>query len=374
MDQENFRKLISRETETPGHIAMLSGLKILSLFYSLAVSIRNFLYDRRILRINRVDKPVISIGNITAGGTGKTPMVVWLCDLLKDREKKAGILTRGYKTDSAEMNDEPALLEANCTNAKVIVDPNRSAGAIKAIEKLGCDVLVMDDGFQHRKLSRELDMILIDATIPFGYGRVLPAGFLRESLRGISRAQAVVITRCDLVDPGELENIEQKLRRYKPDIIISRSQHKAVEVIFADTRKSSVDYLNGQKVWAFCGIGNPGAFEQTLKQTGCNILGSRTFSDHHLYSINDIDEITAQAQQAEAQIILTTEKDWGKVRGLIENTQTHQDQPADKVSNKLDKDMKIGYLAIKIQITKGRDELIKLIDTALAGKINTDVR
>jgi tetraacyldisaccharide 4'-kinase len=374
MDQENFRKLISREPETPGHIAMLAGLKILSFFYSLAVSIRNFLYDRRILRMHRVNKPVISIGNITAGGTGKTPMVVWLCDLLKDREKKAGILTRGYKTNSGEMNDEPALLEANCTNAKVIVDPNRSEGATKAIEQFGCDILIMDDGFQHRKLSRVLDILLIDATVPFGYGRVLPAGFLREPLKGISRAQAAIITRCDLVDPGELEDIELKLRRHKPDIIIARSQHKAVEAIFADARKSLVDHLEGMKLWAFCGIGNPDAFEKTLKKVGCELVGSRSFPDHHQYSINDIHEITAQAQKAEAQIILTTEKDWSKVRGIIENIQTYQDRPEDKVSNMLDKDMKIGYLAIKIQITKGQEELIKLIDSALAGRINTDTR
>jgi len=374
MDQENFRKLISREPETLAQIAIRCGLRILSVLYSSAVSVRNFLYDRHILRIHQVDRPVISVGNITAGGTGKTPMVVWLCNVFNERKKKAGILTRGYKTDSDKINDEPALLEANCPNAKVIVNPDRIAGAAKAIEEFNCDVLIMDDGFQHRRLCRELDILMIDATVPFGYGKVLPAGFLRESLKGLSRAGAVVITRCDLVNTKVLENIERQLRRYSPGITIARSEHKAREAVLSESERISVDELNGLKVWAFSGIGNPGAFEKTLEQAGCELVGARAFPDHHQYNEYDINEIFAQARRCGARLILTTEKDWGKIKELIDDDLKAESQPLSKASNNRAKDSKIGYFAVKLQITTAREQLIKLIDEALAGKINVNVR
>jgi tetraacyldisaccharide 4'-kinase len=183
--------------------------------YSLVVRLRNFLYSKRRLKIHTADVPVISVGNITTGGTGKTPLVIWLCNTIYQKSKiknqKCGvaILTRGYKTrgtrdegpfDFAQgrrgTTDELAILAESCPQAKVIVNPDRAAAARRAVG-FCAKVLVMDDGFQHRRLRRDLDIVTIDATCPFGYGRLLPAGLLREPVASLRRADAAVVTRCD---------------------------------------------------------------------------------------------------------------------------------------------------------------------------------
>ena len=191
MDQQKYKKLISGQKKGFEASIVLFFLKILSFIYVIIIVIRTFLYSAGWLKIHRVNVPVISVGNITTGGTGKTPFVIWVYrhivenSKIKKRNILCGILTRGYKTA-----DEPKLLEQSCPEAKIIVNPDRIAGAKEAITKYSPNIFILDDGFQHRRIGRDLDIVTIDATCPFGYGRMLPAGLLREPVSSLKRADA----------------------------------------------------------------------------------------------------------------------------------------------------------------------------------------
>ncbi len=179
LNQEAYKKLISGQSKGIAAAGARAVLRLLSWGYAAITGIRNLLYSKGWLKIHRVNVPVISIGNITTGGTGKTPLVIWLAHQItkNSKFKNCGILTRGYKT-----TDEPEILAQSCPAAKVIINPDRVAGAQEAINKFAAQVLLMDDGFQHRRLGRNLDIVTIDATCPFGYGKILPAGLLQEEL------------------------------------------------------------------------------------------------------------------------------------------------------------------------------------------------
>ena len=218
------------------------------------------------------------VGNLTTGGTGKTPLVVWLCRLLRDRHVRCSILTRGYKMQQGELSDEPALLSALCSGTAVVVNPDRVAGAAEAICSHNAQALVMDDGFQHRRLTRDLDIVAIDATQPFGYGKVLPAGLLREPITGLRRAHAAVLTRCDQVSLEVLAEIEEKIRRINPALVLARSIHMPVGIKTRDGGEIGLDWLGGKRLFAFCGIGNPQSFFHTVERLGGVLVGSRAMT------------------------------------------------------------------------------------------------
>src|SRR4030042_3965208 len=258
--------------------------------YMVIIELRNLFYEKQVLKIHHHDTAVISVGNITLGGTGKTPLVVWLCNFLHQQNVPCAVLTRGYKTtqniklSTQNYIDEPAVLAESCPLAKVIVNPDRVAGAAEAIGKFKVKVLVMDDGFQHRRLARDLDIITIDATRPFGYEKIFPAGLLREPVTSLNRAPAFVITRCDQITAPELDKIEKKLQTINPDMILARSAHAVVHVKTADNKTIRIEDFDGKKIFAFCGIGNPNAFMNTLKTLGAELAGSKIYNDHHLYT------------------------------------------------------------------------------------------
>ncbi|MBN2136749.1 MAG: tetraacyldisaccharide 4'-kinase [Sedimentisphaerales bacterium] len=358
MNQEDYRKLVSGHKKGPAAAVLRFLLGIAGSAYSLAVRLRNLCYDTALFKAHRPGAPVISVGNITAGGTGKTPLVVWLCNEItrnssaKTSDCRCAILTRGYKTAGCPLLDEPALLAQNCPNAKVVVNPNRVVGAAEAIA-FGAEVLVMDDGFQHRRLARDLDIVAIDATIPFGYGKMLPAGLLREPLNAIGRASAVVITRTDQATEAELARIEQKIRAVKPDMLIARSIHAPVHVISANGSRINLEAIKGKGVFAFCGIGNPGAFFKTIKSIGANVVGSKAFDDHHYYTDDCLAEISTQAEHCRADLVLTTQKDWTKIAPLLSGR----------------KDPEFAFLAIEMRFLNGQAQLRSLIEQALGDRI-----
>ena len=363
MNQNFYYKLVSGHTK--GCFAALSKivLTVAAKIYMVIIELRNLLYDKQVLKIHHHEVTVISIGNITLGGTGKTPLVVWLCNFLNQKNLSCAVLTRGYKTHTQKratsdeipdtMTDEPAVLSESCPQAKVIVNPDRLAGAAKAIDKFGAKVLVMDDGFQHRRLARDLDIVTIDATQPFGYEKIFPAGLLREPLNSLRRADAVVITRSNQISESELGMIENKLRAINPDMLIAQSIHATVNIKSTDDIETSIEQLKGRKIYAFCGIGNPNAFINTIKALGPEIAGSKFYNDHHRYTDACLADIYEQARLAEADMILTTQKDWTKIKRL-----------------KLDKkDIQLAYLAIEIKFLAGEDKLRCLIKDTLAGRI-----
>ncbi|MCU0917579.1 MAG: tetraacyldisaccharide 4'-kinase [Planctomycetes bacterium] len=329
----------------------MSLLGAASLGYGLIVRVRNALYDQRVLRTARVNAAVLSVGNLTTGGTGKTPLVIWLCRLLQERRVRSAILTRGYKMQQGALSDEPALLAEACPGVAVVVNPDRVAGAAEAIRSHGAQVLVMDDGFQHRRLARDLDIVAIDATRPFGYGRILPAGLLRESVTGLRRAHAVVLTRCDQVAEEKLQQIEQQIRRTNRGLVVVRSVHAPVGIRTADGAEIGLDRIRGQRVFAFCGIGNPAAFFATVERLGGVLVGSQAYDDHHPYAGSDWDRIRREAVAQGATLILTTQKDGTKIARWANGPEPPS--PA--------------CLAVELRLTAGADGLTALIERVLTG-------
>jgi tetraacyldisaccharide 4'-kinase len=313
------------------------------------VRFRNFCYDKKWFKSYSVDIPVISIGNLTAGGTGKTPLVIWLCNLLETKMQNCAILTRGYKTEPGILSDEPAILAKSCPSAKIIVNPDRLAGAEKAIKENDASVLVMDDGFQHRKLKRDLDIVTIDATCPFGCERILPAGLLREPLTTLKRAHIAVITRSDLLSQDKLKEIEEKIQCFNPDIIITKAAYKHPGAIAIKGTMLTIEELKEKSIFAFCGIANPNAFFTSLEKMGMNLLGSKIYNDHHNYSDEDISDIYEEARYLGAELILLTQKDWVKTALLAQKNE----------------DIIFAYLVLELDFPQGSDTIETLIDKSL---------
>jgi len=383
LNQESYRKLISGQKTGLGTALLRLLLGFAAGGYSIAVRARNFLYSKEWLKVHRADAAVISVGNITVGGTGKTPLVIWLCkEIISDSRfqisnPQCAILTRGYKSRAQETEgyrDEPAILAESCPGVKVIVNPDRVAGAAEAVGKFGANTLIMDDGFQHRRLARDLDIVTIDATQPFGYGKMLPAGLLREPVASLKRVDAVVITRCDQITETELSEIEKTLQIINPNMIIARSIHAPTFVKYPEPpvipgktgiqknsetmdsrlrRNDSIEHLKGKKIYAFCGIGNPDAFLNTIKTICSELVGSKVYNDHHHYTDDCLADIYEQAGGLKADLILTTQKDWTKITQLASAK----------------KDIPLAYIGIEIKFLAGEDKLRGLIEKTLAGKM-----
>ncbi len=358
MDQQTYRKLISGQISPWLGIPSRMLLTILSWPYSLITRFRNWLYTHDLLRVHQVGVPVVCVGNLTTGGTGKTPLVVWLARLMGQKGLRAAVLTRGYKArktpDGVTTNtDEPAELAASCPGVPVIVNPDRVAGAAEAIRNHGAQVLLMDDGFQHRRLGRDLDIVAVDATCPFGYGRLLPAGLLREPLSGLTRAHVVVLTRSDQVSEETLRQIETEIRQVNPDLVVARSIHAPVGARGGDGVEIPLEELKGKRVLAFCGLGNPAAFFTTVRACGCVLAGSRTYDDHYAYAQHDLADLCQAARSCGAELLLTTQKDWTKIAPL----------------NRPDEAIPTAYLAVELRFTAGGDPLRALIEQTLAGTI-----
>lgn len=352
MNQDSYKKIISRERNNLADRMIRCLFAFISVFYFAAVWLRNRAFELKLKKIKRVSKPIICIGNITTGGTGKTPLVIWLCKHLVEKGLSPAVLTRGYKTSKGTITDEPALLAKGCDKARIVVNPKRYAGAQKAINEYSCDVLVMDDGFQHRQLARDLDIVTIDATCPFGYGKLLPAGLLRESITELKRAHAAVITRYDQTDELTIEQLVRQIRSIKSDIVIAKAIHRPTKAVMMKNVEIDVAHLREKKIFVFCGIGNPNAFLSMLKELGLDIVGSRIYNDHHCYSGDDLNDIYEQARYLDADIIVSTQKDWVKTALL----------------SRENKDIDFAYIAIELQFIEGQQEIINLISNTLENK------
>jgi tetraacyldisaccharide 4'-kinase len=347
--------------QTRGFVGTSARLvfRLLSWPYAAIVHLRNALYSSGLLKVHSVSVPVICIGNLTTGGTGKTPLVAWLCQTIDQKSKiknqtcQVAILTRGYKTRSGEASDEPALLAEQCPDVPVVVNPDRVAGAAEAIQAHGAQALVMDDGFQHRRLARDLDIIAIDATVPFGYGRLLPAGLLREPISGLKRAHAVVLTRCDQVSEDALARTEVQIRRINPELVITRSIHAPTAIQTTGGAEIPLAQMKGKRVFAFCGIGNPQAFFRTIEHIGAILTGTRAFDDHYRYTAEELVALHEEARRQQASLVLTTQKDWTKV---VQAGVPEGDPP-------------LACLTIDLKITTGEEMLTALIDRVLGGRI-----
>ena len=280
----------------------------LTLPYGAVTHLRARAYRTGLLRQRRLDGVVISVGNLTTGGTGKTPMVLWLADRLLAEEKSVGILSRGYHgetTDSGKTSDEVRLMQTRLgPRVRFGVGPDRLAHG-RELAQRGVEWFLLDDGFQHLQLARDVDIVLIDATNPFGGGHLLPAGRLREPRSALARADIIIITRSD----------------HAPAIEAAIRHDSDAPIFYAAPHLESVRYCRGEypgdeskeahthRLFAFSGIGNPAVFPVDLREWGLNPVGYKVFPDHHRYTAQDLKNIAAEADAAGADALICTEKD-----------------------------------------------------------------
>ena len=332
--------------------------------YGLITAVPRWCYQWGWLATARLPCPVISVGNLTVGGTGKTPFVIFLAQRLLAKGRRVAILSRGYKRESkahhllvsdgssvlvgpAEAGDEPFLMAQRCPQAVVAVGANRVVLGRWILEQHPVDCLILDDGFQHLALHRDVDLVLLDATDAAGLDALLPAGRLREPLHGLDRASAVVITRAD--SHHDVDAIRSRLRgiHCPPD--------RAIEVVFrpesfiaiGSGESRAIGWGQGKKAWLVSGIGNSSSFRRLAESIGIEIVGEAMFEDHHRYHHREIEEVRTMVHGSGSDIVLTTEKDGGKLASV------------------LSADDSWWMLRLKTDVVQGEDRLSQLIDGAL---------
>ncbi len=338
-----FHALIRGERTGALPALQRAALWTLSLGYRLGVGVRNKAFDRGWKTIHHAPVPVVSVGNLTVGGTGKTPCVEYVSRFLSQLGLKVALLSRGYGS-TAGRNDEALVLEENLPDVPHLQGADRASLANTAVEELDSDILVLDDAFQHRQLKRDLDLVLIDATCPWGHGYLLPRGLLREPIGSLQRADAVILTRCDLVTAQAVSAIKATVAMIKPEMPIAESTHRPAQWRNASQQTAPLDALKERPIAAFCGLGNPEAFRQTLVKLGLNVVAWRTYPDHHLYSKDDVEALRAWARQLPHDAALaTTQKDLVKIR-------------LDRVG-----DRELWALQIALHLTSGQEALEALL-------------
>jgi tetraacyldisaccharide 4'-kinase len=291
-----------------------AGLWLASLPYACVTRLRNRLYDGGWKRSHRVSVPVVSVGNLTLGGTGKTPCVEYVAGFYRRHHKRVTILSRGYGSTGAA-NDEALVLAANLPDVPHLQGPDRRRLAVSAVQDGNAEVLVLDDGFQHRRLARDLDLVLIDASGPWGSGYLFPRGCLREAPSSLRRASIVVLSRCDQVDSHERGRLREVVTRLAPGVPVVEAIHEPTELVNSERGAAPLHELAGRPAAAFCGIGNPDAFRGTLLGLGLTICDFRVFPDHYQYTPTDIGELNAWVRrQAMDCVVVTTQKDLVKLR------------------------------------------------------------
>ena len=298
----------------------------LKAFYWIFIHIRNFLYHYEFFSVRKINCKVVSVGNLTIGGTGKTPCVIYIALLLKTLGKRVAILSRGYgrKTSGLllvsggdgkvlcsweDSGDEPYMMAKKLPDVPILVDENRYRGGVSLVNNFNPEVILLDDGFQHRSIYRDLDIVLVDGTIKYKEYQLLPYGTLREPWKSITRADTIMFTKG------------------KPDSIIKQKvDETALPVLYTNfiPKARFVDNVSKEKgkdknVFIFSGVGNPEFFIKTVKNLGYNICGIKNFPDHYHYKERNLLDIERMAEICGASLIVTTEKDWIKVQDFKSN-------------------------------------------------------
>ncbi len=284
--------------------------------YRLAVACRNWYYDQP-HHCHRVPVPVISVGNLSVGGTGKTPMVLYLARTLRQMNRRVVIVSRGYKAPQGAVNDEALELERHLSDVPHLQHHDRVQAAQIAIDELQTQVILLDDGFQHRRLGRDLDIVLLDGLCPFGHGHLLPRGLLREPISSLQRAQVVVLTRCDLIHREQIQAVARVVHQLAPQALWIQAAHRPRQLFAANDTTAPLEHLKHQPVAAFCGIGNPEGFRRSLQHIGYELVGFWAFEDHHHYTTQDVERLAHWAQKLQAQALLCTGKDLVKL-GVVQ--------------------------------------------------------
>ena len=323
------------DRDQPGPVNFLLGvLKGLSGLFATAVAVRYFLYRTGLMRRHPLGIQVISIGNVTAGGTGKTPVTEIFARTLAAEGRKVAILSRGYRRkeapwwqrlftqviekplvvsdgkrvllDSATGGDEPYMLASNLPGVAVVVDRNRVKAGRYAIKRLGCDTIILDDGFQYQKLKHSIEVVLVDSTNPFGNGNMLPRGVLREPAKNLARADIIFLTKCR----GDVSAVKEEIRRYNTTAEIVECNHtpKVLKDVWS-REEFPLDWLKGKTLCTLSGIASPKGFENSLRHLGAKVVWCERYADHHRYDASEILYALNRTADMGADALVTTEKD-----------------------------------------------------------------
>ena len=349
---------------------LIGLLTPLSYIYAVVLKTRGWLYDCGFLRQKRLPCTVISVGNIVAGGTGKTPTVIWIAKYLQSEGFQVGVLLRGYGREGhhsvsvvsdgkqtlrslTESGDEAGMIARKLPGVPVVVGSDRYTAGLEVIQLWGHTngVLILDDGFQRRQLARDVDLLTIDSSQPFGTGKLLPAGTLRAPKSTLRRADILLLTRTDLAT--ESVHFDQLADGKQ----IFESCHRPTRLYQLTTGEACpLDLLKGQRILAVCGIGNPEAFAGTLRRFEPKAVELLAFPDHHRYSSADINDISARACEVRADIVVTTEKDSQKLESLVATTASLHAEPVQFFVLEVELEILTNMEALKKRLRQVADE------------------
>lgn len=318
-----FARVSSEQAGSPGLIALRGAARVASMFYGVGAALYHTPYDVGLRKVRRLDAPVIGVGNLVAGGAGKTPLVMAIAAALAEMGREPAVISRGYGgsskapvtwahdgrellADAAAVGDEPVMV-ARELGLPVAVGADRWQVGREVLAKLGPRVLVADDLFQHRGLWRDLNLLALDAARPFGNGVVLPRGPLREPARALRRAQAVVLTRAE--EPSAVEATRRWLAKFLGPIPVLACRHRVTGVVDHQGRWRPAGELAGRKVAAFCGLARPDSFEASLAGLGLEVVEARRFNDHHAFSAEEVRQAWQKAAAAGAEALVCSQKD-----------------------------------------------------------------
>ncbi len=310
-----FRRLAEGFEDGPATKIWKPLLGIASGVYSAVSGTTRALYEGKILKSEKLPFPVISVGNLTWGGTGKTPFVEYLARRISDRQRTPLVLTRGYNHDEVEQ------FKHHLPRAIIGVGKNRAGVAREIASKQKVDAAILDDGFQHWPVQRDFEIVMVNALNPFGNGNIIPRGILRESPAALKRAHAVVITHANLVSPKELNDLKTKIRQFSPDVLLLDSYLEPLFFYRAKKRaRVPIERLQRQKVTTFSAVGAPRSFQLLLTRLQIRPIRNFEFTDHHVFSGKELEEIKNVSHSASADEIITTEKDYYRAPDAIANS------------------------------------------------------
>jgi tetraacyldisaccharide 4'-kinase len=321
---------LRRYWEKPDVPAVTAGLSALSLGYRLALAVRERAYGWRLLGTGRLTCPVVSVGNITLGGSGKTPTVELVARCLRELGATPAVVSRGYGRDTRGVHvvadqrgvrlapraagDEPVLLAERLPGMPVIVGENRFEAGRVATERCGATAIVLDDGFQHRTLHKDLEIVVINGRAPWGNRRLFPRGMLREPLSALRRADLVIVTNPP--DAAGVEEAIGTIRRHNEGAPVLTAVYEVVDAQEMRTgRRAGMDELCGRRLLAFAGLGSPRGFAETLTAVGVRVGELVEYPDHHWFAEEELGDLAQQARAIGAEGLITTEKDWVRLRG-----------------------------------------------------------
>jgi tetraacyldisaccharide 4'-kinase len=336
---EHFKAIVSGQRRGIVPAAMRGFFAAIEPIYGAVVARKNRRYDTGSLAIERAGVPVISVGNLTVGGTGKTPFVIWLAKWFQQQGLRVVLISRGYGQKSGP-NDEAREIAANLPDVPHVQNPDRVQAAQQAIAEQGAELLILDDAFQHRRIARDLDIVLIDALEPFGYGRLLPRGLLREPVANLARAQVVGLSRADAVSAARREELRSTVAQLAPHAVWLELVHQPVALIDHQGHTEPLSQWQQKKIAAFAGIGNPSGFEHTLAACGLHVAAFRALADHQEYAPTIVESLTNWLRSIkEIEAAVCTHKDLVKLPHATLG------------------DVPLRALQIALQITRGEQEL-----------------